>query len=96
MVTAAKKVDACSRHARRASSVSEDSPTELCVCAGIGGGFQWQIVDDNGEILMKSGRFASYQHADLAARIARAARARLQLRLAGDLPIDFERRGLGR
>jgi uncharacterized protein YegP (UPF0339 family) len=61
----------------RDSGVSESALRRFLVLEDNFGGYHWELVAGNGEILVRSGNFASYDYADRAAGIALVATNRL-------------------
>ena len=60
MATATKK-------ARAATSLTRAAPLEFLTYPDNGGNYHWEIVDTSGEILARSGSFASQDDAERAA-----------------------------
>jgi uncharacterized protein YegP (UPF0339 family) len=61
-----------------------DAPRRFLVLEDDLGGYRWELVAGNGDILLRSGKFASYDYADRAAGIALVATNRLVSHAAGD------------
>ena len=90
MATATKKARAAGQLARRARDVQSAS-MEFLVFQDNGGAYYWTIVAGDGATLARSGSFASYDHAEQAARRVRdgAAAARVEARAGQARPVDL-------
>jgi uncharacterized protein YegP (UPF0339 family) len=91
MVTATKKPRAVGQLARRARNVRVPASMEFLVSEDNGGAYHWTIVAGDGATLVRSGSFASYDHAEQAARRVRdgAAGARFDGLASEARPVDL-------
>ena len=90
MATATKKSRAAGQLARRARDVRQSASMEFLIFQDNGGAYYWTIAGD-GATLARSGSFASYDHAEQAARRVRdgAAAARFDARAGQARPVDL-------
>jgi uncharacterized protein YegP (UPF0339 family) len=91
MATATKKSRAAGQLARRARDVRQSASMEFLIFQDNGGAYHWTIVAGDGATLARSGSFASYDHAEQAARRVRdgAAAARFDARAGQARPVDL-------
>jgi uncharacterized protein YegP (UPF0339 family) len=91
MATATKKSRAAGQLARRARDVRRSASMEFLIFQDNGGAYYWTIVAGDGATLARSGSFASYDHAEQAARRVRdgAAAARFDARAGQARPVDL-------
>jgi uncharacterized protein YegP (UPF0339 family) len=91
MATATKKSRAAGQLARRARDVRQSPSMEFLIFQDNGGAYYWTIVAGDGATLARSGSFASYDHAEQAARRVRdgAAAARFDARAGQARPVDL-------
>jgi uncharacterized protein YegP (UPF0339 family) len=91
MATATKKSRAAQQRRNRAADVRESVSMEFLIFQDNGGDYHWTIVAGGGATLARSGSFASYDHAEQAARRVRdgAAAARFDARAVEARPVDL-------
>jgi uncharacterized protein YegP (UPF0339 family) len=91
MATATKKSRTAGQLARRACDVRRSVSMEFLIFQDNGGAYHWTIVAGDGATLARSGSFASYDHAEQAARRVRdgAAAARFDARAGQARPVDL-------
>ena len=91
MATATKKAHATSGANRRAVAASNSVSMEFLIVEDNGGDYHWTLLDRDGNSLARSPSFASYEHAEAAARVvlAGAGLARLDRRAATGSSLDI-------
>ena len=85
------------REARAGSALSEPAPVTFRVFEDNGGSYRWTILAADGAILARSQGFASYDHAEQAARRIRqaATTARFEHHAVEPPPVDPSARRYG-
>ena len=91
MATATKKARAITGAHRGAVVVSDSVSMEFLIVEDNGGDYHWTLLDRDGTSLARSGRFATYEHTEDAARVVLAGvgSARLNPRAATDSSVDI-------